>query len=507
MSKRRPTPRLRESEILGRGVDALFSTPPQPEPTAELAAAPSTPTEEELDRLLAAEVEAASGVGAAPSTAPSPVAPPPEPVTSRPPAPPPGEIAGAGVLIPDEELLRTLDVPLTAEPTIGEDVDIPALEVVPTPPPAPAPPAPSPVTPPPSPASPPPSPAPPTPPPAPTPTPTPPVAPPVTPRPTPPTPPAAPTPAAVEVPTTPRPRVTITGPLTEVPMTAAELAPETVRPVSPFAPRPEPVIEEPTPPRERPPEVEQRILTRIEKKRIDELHAQIDELYRDIPIHLSNRPDVSSQALSLLRQARTILLEQPQDFVEAEYKVRQAYLLYNRIENAEKWGQHYGWRVFWYEIVVLVLFVFSFLGLLAYSTEFSTFLARLVGSSEPNQGVFTAVGFWATFVWGGIGGVVGALYILWMHVSERQDFERQHVMWYIIQPIMGLILGGVTFLIIYTGLLSLQATQPAAAALAREVQLFPCLIAFIAGFRPQFVFSLLTKIIKIINPPEEERST
>jgi hypothetical protein len=464
-------PRLSDNEILGRGVDALFSTPPRPAPEPEAAA----PTEAELDRLLAAEVEAASGVGAqTPSPAPS-------PLPSPPPAPPPGEIAGAGVLGPEAEWLRALDVPPpaeAAEPTVGEDIDIPALDVGPTlPPPAPVAPAPSPT----------------------------PTTPPPAPQPIPPAPTSVPTPAPVEVPVTPRPRFTITGPLTEVPMTAAELAPETVRPQSPFAPRPEPVLEAPTPPPERPPEVEQRILTRLEKKRIDELHSQIDELYRDIPINLSNRPDISSQALSLLRQARTILLEKPQDFVEAEYKVRQAYLLYNRIENAEKWGEHYGWRVFWYELIVLVLFVFSFLGLLAYSTEFSTFLARLVGSQTPNQGVFTAVGFWATFVWGGIGGVVGALYILWTHVSERQDFERQHVMWYIIQPIMGLILGGVTFLIIYTGLLSLQATQPAATALAREVQLFPCLIAFIAGFRPQFVFSLLTKIIKIINPPEEER--
>ncbi len=488
MSRRRPKSRLSDSEILGRGVDALFSTPPQPPPEP----AATAPTEADLDRLLAAEVEAASGMGT--ETLPTT----PASTLSPPPAPPPGEVAEAGVLIPESEWLRALDVPPPSEPTepaVGEDIDIPALDV------GPAPPAPPPVAPqgevPPSP----PTPVAPAPPATPRPT-----APPTPTRPAPPAPPTVPTPGAGEGPVTPRPRITITGPLTEVPMTAVELAPETVRPQSPFAPRPEPVIEEPTLPPERPPEVEQRILTRLEKKRIDELHTQIDELYRDIPIHLSNRPDISSQALGLLRQARTILLERPQDFVEAEYKVRQAYLLYNRIENAEKWGEHYGWRVFWYEITVLVLFVFSFLGLLAYSTEFSGFLARLVGSQTPNQGVFTAVGFWATFVWGGIGGVVGALYILWMHVSERQDFERQHVMWYIIQPIMGLILGGVTFLIIYTGLLSLQATQPAATALAREIQLFPCLIAFIAGFRPQFVFSLLTKIIKIINPPEEERN-
>lgn len=277
-------------------------------------------------------------------------------------------------------------------------------------------------------------------------------------------------------------------------------------PQSPFSPRPNPASNE-TPRPQRTPEEEARILSRIDETRIQALHAQIDELYRDIPIRINNRSDLSGEALDLLRQARTILLEHPEDFVDAEYKARQAATIFNRIETTEAWGDKYGWRVFWYEVIVLVILIASFLSLLVYSQSLVLLMAQWIsgGTVASSQGILTAVGFWATFVWGGIGGAVGALYILWTHVSQRQDFERQHVMWYIVQPIMGLVLGGVTFLLLFSGLVTLQASQPAAAALTNEVQLFPCLIAFIAGFRPQFIFGMLTKIIKVINPMEEQR--
>ncbi len=457
-------------------------------------------------------------------------------------------IAGGGVLISDEELLREIETPLiqteevVIEPPLDDlaiDVPLPA-EPTPGPPPAVVAPLPSPVEP---------LPLPPAPLPAPLPTPTRPAAPaprpaaPASPqRPTlsPPTPaPARPSSAAGSRPAFPgaaatpgapvsgsslppdRPRVSIGGPLTEVAVAPGELDAANVRPLSPFEPRPEQVIEDPLAHPPRSDDELSRLLSQVDPKRIEALNKEIDRLYRDIPDRISNRPDLSGQAMGLLRRARTTLFESPQEFVEAEYLVKQATLIYNRIENSEKWGDKYGWRVFYYEIIALIIFLISFLLLLAFGDPFSNYLVGLIKgrdtlsqlATDPSQwaklgipGVLTAVGFWATLVWGGIGGVVGALYILWTHISERQDFERQHVMWYVVQPILGLILGGVTFLIIYTGLLTFQASEPVTTALAKEIQLFPCLVAFIAGFRPQFIFGLLTKIIKIINPSENERS-
>jgi uncharacterized membrane protein (DUF485 family) len=453
MTKKKSRIRGRGTEIVGRGVDALFSETPPPEspPTS-----PPSDIEAELEAMLEAEAHDATMGGkveAEESTPPSPV-PSSEATSSTLPSRSDMAVAGEGVSLSEDELMDAIDVPL------GE-----ALEEKPA---APEPEQPSPARP-----SSPPAPIP------------------------------SPPPLDYE-PVPPRPRVRIGGQLTEVVVTPGELDSDSVRPQSPFTPRPTPSFEEESTPPQRSREEETRILASVDQEQLAELHRRIDQLYREVPKKISNRPDLTAQILGMLRQARTILVERPYDYIEAEYKIQQAYSIYNRVENAERWGRHYGWRVFWFEVITFFLLLFSFLGLLAFGNDFSNFLAKLFGASEATQGLLTAVGFWSTFVWGGIGGVVGAMYTLWTHVSERQDFERQHVMWYIAQPIMGLILGGVTFLIINTGLLSLQGGQVAATALREDVQLFPSLIAFIAGFRPQFIFGLLVKIIKIINPTTTE---
>ncbi len=474
MSKSRPTMRGRGKEILGRGVDALFSPPPEEE-TETSEAEPATEVDEELADLLESEVRGATeGVDeeTAVEDEPAPVGAP-SPISTR------GPVAGGGVVIPSEEMLESMDAPLETGEDLTEDMldtEVPPRfeETQPIQPEAkPSSEQPSPVRP----------------------------AQPVSAPTHPPAPsvrPPRPSAPAEEAALPSRPRVEFVGPLTEVTLTEEErTGPEAVRPPTPFAPRPTPTIEKPLP-HQLSPEDAQKL-----RERIDALNAQIDKLYRDVPKNVSNRPDLASQIMGLLRQARTILLERPQDFVEAEYVVQQAQAIYNRIENSEKWGDKYGWRIFYYEIFFLAFLLLSFIGLLAFGNEFSNYLAGKLGQDAASPGLLSAVGLWATIAWGGIGGVMGALYTLWMHVSERQDFERQHTMWYIVQPILGMILGGVIFLILYTGLLSLQGGAQAAASLTQTVQLLPALLGFIAGFRPQFLFSLLTKIIKIINPPEE----
>ena len=435
MSQTKATVITGTEQSLGRGVDALFSSPPQAKQNA-----PSDevlpPDDPELEAMLYSEVmDATREYEVVQSSA-----------SSTPTISPSQDIASEGVILSDEEILRSIDDPLGARK--GKDASTQENDPTDTPPEA------------------------------------------------------LPNDVSQNY---PQARVRIVGMLPEVRVQKGELDNDRVSPQSPFSPPPyELVLDDARPQPLRTAGEQEIILSRIEKDRIRDLNKTIDRLYSEIPKHISNRPDITAQALGLLRQARTILIENPVDFVEAEYKTQQAQSLYNRIENSEAWGDRYGWRVFYYEVFLFFLLLLSFLGLLAFNNEFSGLVASLIGSEAPGEGLFTAVGFWATFVWGGIGGVVGAMYVLWIHVSERQDFERQHIMWYVSQPIMGLILGGVTFLIINAGLLSLQGGQIAAQQLRTEIQFFPALIAFIAGFRPQFVFGLLTKIIKVINPTENE---
>ena len=48
------------------------------------------------------------------------------------------------------------------------------------------------------------------------------------------------------------------------------------------------------------------------------------------------------------------------------------------------------------------------------------------------------------------------LYPLWWHISEQQDFDRHYLTWYLVQPLLGLVLGGIVFLLMAGGFLLLQ---------------------------------------------------
>jgi hypothetical protein len=105
--------------------------------------------------------------------------------------------------------------------------------------------------------------------------------------------------------------------------------------------------------------------------------------------------------------------------------------------------------------------------------------------------------FWNTLMWGGIGGVIGALYALWWHVSDQQDFDRQYMMWYLVQPIMGVVLGGIVFLLLTGGFLLLQIKPSDPNAGAR---LLPYLVAVLAGFRQNFIYNQLDRLIGLFAP-------
>ena len=106
-------------------------------------------------------------------------------------------------------------------------------------------------------------------------------------------------------------------------------------------------------------------------------------------------------------------------------------------------------------------------------------------------------------MWGGIGGVVGALYHLWWHISAEQDFDRQYLMWYLVQPIMGLVLGGIVFLLLAGGFLVLQVnlTDPNASTAAR---LIPYLVAVLGGFRQNFIYEQFDRVIALFTPGQPE---
>ncbi len=241
-----------------------------------------------------------------------------------------------------------------------------------------------------------------------------------------------------------------------------------------------------------PPDEEAAVLERIGRRRPLELASEIDELYKAVVAELSAREALAEKALTFLQEARDTLLEDPRNYDIAELKVHQARAILQKVRDARQWGSTYGARLLAYELAWLVLL----LVLLIFERPIALAISSIWQATGPVTGMSMLFPMWATMLWGGIGGVVGALYSLHWHVSVLQDFDKHHWMYYVVHPIMGVILGGIIYLIASAGFLAMGADVTR----LNEEQLrwLPALIACLAGFRQKFAYELLDRIMEVL---------
>jgi hypothetical protein len=226
------------------------------------------------------------------------------------------------------------------------------------------------------------------------------------------------------------------------------------------------------------------------------LHQQIDDLYKQVATEFSSPPEKAERALSLLREARQVLLETPEEYVSAEYRTMQVRAMLDRVRESRKQSGYYGPRILVYETGWLVFFLAG----LILAAPLARWLTLIAQTGVANEAALLNIyPILNTMIWGGIGGVVGALYSLWWHISEQQDFDRHYLTWYLVQPLLGLVLGGIVFLLMAGGFLLLQVNlqDPNAATAAR---LLPYLTAVLAGFRQNFVYEQFNRLMALFTP-------
>ncbi len=229
-------------------------------------------------------------------------------------------------------------------------------------------------------------------------------------------------------------------------------------------------------------------------------HAQIDRLYKEIATEFSTPPDVAQKMLEMLREARQLMIDSPEEYGNAEYRVMQVATSVERRRQSRQQAKYLGPGLFFY----LAFWLFAFTAALIFASQIANRVQLLGQIAEPQ--VANILPIINTMLWGGIGGVVGGLYALWYHIADRQDFDKHYAMWYYVQPLMGLVLGAITFLIIAGGFLIVQVniTDPNAAAGAR---LIPYLVAVLAGFKQDFVYDQLERVVSIFAPGPAKADT
>lgn len=222
-------------------------------------------------------------------------------------------------------------------------------------------------------------------------------------------------------------------------------------------------------------------------------HAKIDQLYKQISEEFTTPPDVAQKMLDMLREARQLMIDSPEEYGNAEFRVMQVAAMMQRRRQSRRQARFLGPWIFFYLTFWLLVFTAG----LVFNNQVTEFV-RIWGRVTPEQ-LANVSPIVNTMLWGGIGGVVGGMYALWYHVADRQDFDKHYSMWYYVQPLMGLVLGAITFLILAGGFLIVQVNlaDPNASTGAR---LIPYLVAVLAGFKQDFVYDQLERVVSIFAP-------
>lgn len=213
------------------------------------------------------------------------------------------------------------------------------------------------------------------------------------------------------------------------------------------------------------------------------LNQQIEVLYDRVVKELNNNPKDVAFALDKLKIAQNIILEDFQQYEEALYWVVQVKKMLVQKRNLTRWAYTWGLFVFFYSLIWLIALIAGF---------FMDFSALFIGG----------IAGWYSALAGGIGSSVALMYNVSWQVSVKQAFERQNLMKYLIQPVLGFILGTVIFLMTGAGFLMLGRDSFDSPHLI-AVQM---LLGFVVGFHQQVIFDLIDHIIKKLSPKTIKRT-
>jgi hypothetical protein len=231
----------------------------------------------------------------------------------------------------------------------------------------------------------------------------------------------------------------------------------------------------------------------ITDERIDALWKRADGLQEEISEKIDDN-GVASYLLEQVRSAKTLILNDRSNYEEAERALNEVAYRINFAMRLNHWTKRDARRlliylVFFGMLIAVGLFLLPpILRNLVINDE--TLLPISFPIYVKPDDIYNLV---SGMMWGGLGGVVGAVFSLYKHVAWDQDFNPQHNMCYYTQPIMGIPIGAFIFLFIQIGF---DVT-----AGATEIDIgspfFIYLLAFVAGFQQNVVYSIVREILRL----------
>lgn len=193
---------------------------------------------------------------------------------------------------------------------------------------------------------------------------------------------------------------------------------------------------------------------------------------------LKSNPKTYEQIINGITDALRDLTKNPPDVIEARRKSSLAYFQFNESVNS----MGFWWR-----------FKFCFGGpvlVYLFAVLISVFSLWILYSPVISDYVLLWVPSWA-FLWGLAGGALQGFWWLWQHISGR-SLRKPWFVWYVILPLIGALLGALTYLIFISGFIVATGENQVTS------EFFVILLCALAGFSSRWAVQLLDRLTQII---------
>ncbi|PKO17192.1 MAG: hypothetical protein CVU39_05415 [Chloroflexi bacterium HGW-Chloroflexi-10] len=201
--------------------------------------------------------------------------------------------------------------------------------------------------------------------------------------------------------------------------------------------------------------------------------------------------------LENLEEARRLIMTSKENYEEADHLISNVEYRVNFMVRMKAASKKIGIPLFVYELLCIVSVITLFLWLNQGTTS-----AYLSSISLPAIDIIKLVN---SMVWGGLGGVVGAIYALWKHIAKDQDFDPQFALWYITNPLLGIFLGGFIYLLIQAGFLSLTAGAFQGETIQSAAVIY--VFAWISGFKQNVVYDIVRRLLDVFRVESNSSTT
>jgi len=239
----------------------------------------------------------------------------------------------------------------------------------------------------------------------------------------------------------------------------------------------------------------------INKKDFQALWKRADTLQEQLKRHINNL-NRARLLLDEIRSARNYMLAGQSNYEEAARLLDEVEYQIAFIQRVREASKTVGRQLLLYEVGMAILLGLAMFIVPWFLNRYAHFFGYETGSTGLNSIRWLIDGF-KTMFWGGLGGITGALYALWRHVADKQDFDPQYAMWYITNPLMGFALGAFVYVAVQAGLFSLT-TGNATSIQTTAVPTF--VLAWISGFQQNVAYDIVRRMLKVfqIEKPEEQ---